>query len=301
MEKDCRAGRPGFTLIELLVVISIIALLISILLPALGRAREMGKVAKCQGLLKTLGQSSTMYLGDEDNGSTPVIPWYKFPAHGGTAGNPGGIFNISLYTPWVFGGFAAPDPAPENASFNVDSTLYPAQVRALNKYVSPEAEGDRIQLDVYKDPGDRSYTTSIIGQPGSVVEDEARTSWQANGSSFTLNTRFMQGYTWNSGGNFSLFGLRSYSERIAKHMAGGDASRFVMWLEQGCYSACYRAGPTLQQSLAEPQRYGWHREFSKWDLGFADGHAEYRYFDTRVAIHSEFSIWQPNWRTEDGG
>ncbi len=54
-------GRKGaFTLIELLVVITIIALLVSILMPALSRARESGKRIRCLGNLKSL--AAVMYL-----------------------------------------------------------------------------------------------------------------------------------------------------------------------------------------------------------------------------------------------
>jgi prepilin-type N-terminal cleavage/methylation domain-containing protein len=65
-----KAAKAAFTLIELLVVIAIIAILASLLLPALGRARDKGKAAKCTSNLRQLGMAAMLY--DDDYQVYPV-------------------------------------------------------------------------------------------------------------------------------------------------------------------------------------------------------------------------------------
>jgi len=59
-------GRRGFTLIELLVVIAIIALLVSILMPTLGRAKEQARIAVCASNLRTLTYAWRLYAEEND-------------------------------------------------------------------------------------------------------------------------------------------------------------------------------------------------------------------------------------------
>ena len=66
--------RKGFTLIELLVVISIIALLLAILMPALGKVKEKAKEVVCRSNLKQWGQ--IFYLYTADNGDKFMAPHF---------------------------------------------------------------------------------------------------------------------------------------------------------------------------------------------------------------------------------
>ena len=86
--------QKGFTLIELLVVISIIALLLSILTPALSMAKEKARRLVCSANLKSMGTGLHFYTGDYDEKAIPmanldgketydldgknILPWFGY-------------------------------------------------------------------------------------------------------------------------------------------------------------------------------------------------------------------------------
>lgn len=69
-----RPSTTAFTLVELLVVIGIIALLISILLPALNKARMQAQTIKCSANLRSLGQMTAIYTANYKS-MPPLSQW----------------------------------------------------------------------------------------------------------------------------------------------------------------------------------------------------------------------------------
>lgn len=132
-----RRHQKAFTLIELLVVISIIALLLSILIPSLNKAKEIARSIVCVSNCRQLGVAWYMYAGENDD---KIVS--------GHAGKPYKSDVIGRQAPWVDESYSISQP-----DLTLDERIELDKEDCRNGSLFPYLES----VDVYNCPADRSF------------------------------------------------------------------------------------------------------------------------------------------------
>jgi prepilin-type N-terminal cleavage/methylation domain-containing protein len=290
--KPKRRTVSGFTLIELLVVISIIAVLIAMLLPALTMAKEAANVASCSANLRELAQTSGPYATDNDptgTGSYPSQPW-----HCGS----GRYSQIKCLTEFVFGGYQITNREGDGECTDPDVYWFRTDERPYNKYVAPGISG-HAPVKQYICPSDKSCSTPMVGSKCEPPKTEQRYgAWEAFGSSYAINwywAEYVKKAIPAIGDVYDYKCMQACGSAMLTKKVGGAAAEFVIFDEDMMNAYMYDAVPP-DGSGGPPcptWRYGvgWHRKLSMYTMGFYDGHAEYRVLDTRYSNGPGYNTW----------
>ena len=256
------ARRTAFTLVELLTVIAIIALLIGLLLPALSRARNAGRMAVSLSNLRQLLIGKSQYGYDHDD----KIPMKMCYTNG----------NVDGWDSWAYGG--------KNNNTRWGKIFdEPAYARPLNPYIYPEldiepppdfkeypynegipSDDQRLALEMpaFRSPGDKISYQFGFPYP---KPDYTISSYDDVGTSYHCNMRW-----WDEiKGNYTFEGRFEEGMRRIKLAADFDTTKFV-WIHD-------QTADITANDPHNPPR-DWMGEFGDLDkscMAFLDGHADY--------------------------
>ncbi len=291
-------SRTAFTLIELLVVISIIAVLISVLLPALSRAKETAAITQCLSNLREITKTATMYTNDTDvggYGGFPSLPWHLGFDYAG--------LDLQLVSEWSYGGYQPSIIHPFYNQPDADWQKIPTELRPFNKYIAPGVTGKTI-IKVYTCPSDKSYLEGYNGQNDVVPLVVTRyAAHEVEGTSYAILWHWYDDPIYDGPDpeedgldkrNVSnIYSMSKWGSRMLAKKAGGYGSEFPIFLEDHLDAFLSGAKPpdgSEGESQIQELGFGWHGKLSTYSMGFLDGHAAHQFVDTRFTRGSGYNI-----------
>ena len=302
MLSNRRMKEPGFTLVELLVVIAIIALLISVLLPSLARAREQAKKIKCLGNLHDLGMTAVTYSVEDPSEqlvglAAPLFsnmgPWNNFIGgnfdFGGKSGDPrtlgiGGdhAFTFTAKDVGVESGFMyGPGNRPFNTLMTKASMPAPGPKPMTDEELLLE---QNLDLPAFHCPSDRGWSSGLDGpnsfasdsdHPFEIMEMQADTPiYDMFGNSYTAYPILLVTNQAPINGFFTASAVGRPSSQLAapsRTLVFGEANAGYAYLENAFFAPPENIPHDMWVT-------GWHEPSGKAgrnrnNVAFSDGHA----------------------------
>lgn len=225
-----RRSRYAFTLVELLVVIGIISVLISILLPALSKARAAASNIKCMANLRQVGQAMMLYAG-EYNGA--ILGSANTTGRGLWTTNAAGNFVGNVYTPTTL---------PPDSPIELYDWMGPA-ARALGIDLPPTTDGNVLlrryrEIPVFQCPAAQGIVASTY--LGTIEAGQMLSYNTAAGFMLLPYDREGSGFTGKVKANDHSMGYwmlpTGYSPKINRV---GESSSKIFCADGAKYTTCY--------------------------------------------------------------
>ncbi|MCH7702348.1 MAG: prepilin-type N-terminal cleavage/methylation domain-containing protein [Planctomycetes bacterium] len=299
-----RPVRSGFTLIELLVVVSIIALLISILLPSLRKAREQAKQTVCLANLSGIGKASFTYAAFDPNelaiGAHPLIgddPRANGKAEWGGKSGTGSVNGFDLTGTYSTAQKRGPSTRPLN-NFVYKNGFADNFLSGMSAPHLPWLADAKLKIEQYRCPSDRGWVGGRIvsGRDSEAWRGSRMSAWDFWGNSYHANVSFIG----IPGGNCRLLSNAMFLRPMSRVP---NASGVVMYWEAPARDSALQnyscdmppvlsgeltcdTGPPCSGTcgwLNDPSGYeypivGWHGRKDIHTAVFGDGHGAAVYF-----------------------
>ncbi len=255
---------------ELLVVVAVVALLVGLLLPALSRAREQGRLMTCLSNARDITMAANSYAADHD-GLWPVFPAWIPPNS-----------TVVMFNSWDFGGKTT------SSYWTSPATKRAIHEAPLNPYVEPERAlidppGGRMDLFTYRCPSDPGTLQRTFWTPGTVPNGTI-TSYDDVGTSYHMNVQWWYEATRRAGLHPSGANTLPLWERyktMFKIANFRSPARFVWLFDQ-----------TMDfVAVGGYEKQGDHGGKNKATAAFMDGHVLYLDVEPGKATTSDYTLY----------